>query len=193
MIKIKSCAIFGGSFDPIHNGHLHLIDSISKSHKFDQFVVVPAGDPYQKKSLASPEDRLTMVKLALAGRTIELSDCEIRRTGPSYAIDTLHEIENLYPAERYLWIVGSDAFAGIPSWNRFEELIEMVEFLVVIRPGSGEIEAIPGVRFERLDISALDVSSTEIRRRVENREDVAHLLPISVAAYIEAKGLYGAA
>lgn len=193
MIKIKSCAIFGGSFDPIHNGHLHLIDSLNKSRNFDRFVIVPAGDPYQKKCLASPADRLKMVELALAGKSVEVSDCEIRRPGPSYAIDTVKEIESLFHAERYLWIIGSDAFAGIRSWNRFEELIEMVEFLVVIRPGSGEIEAIPGVRFERLEIGALDVSSTEIRSRVENREDVAHLLPISVAAYIEEKGLYGAA
>lgn len=193
MIKIKSCAIFGGSFDPIHNGHLHLIDSLSKSHKFDRLVVVPAGDPYQKKCLASPEDRLKMVELALAGKSVEVSDCEIRRPGPSYAIDTVKEIESLFHAERYLWIIGSDAFAGIRSWNRFEELIEKVEFLVVIRPGSGEIEAIPGVRFERFEIGALDVSSTEIRSRVGNREDVAHLLPTSVAAYIEEKGLYGAA
>jgi nicotinate-nucleotide adenylyltransferase len=193
LIKIKSCAIFGGSFDPIHNGHLHLIDSLSKSHKFDRFVVVPAGDPYQKKCLASPADRLKMVELALAGKSVEVSDCEIRRAGPSYAIDTVKEIESLFHAERYLWIIGSDAFAGIRSWNRFEELIEMVEFLVVIRPGSGEIEAIPGVRFEGFEIGALDVSSTEIRSRVENREDVAHLLPLSVAAYIEEKGLYGAA
>lgn len=192
MIKIKSCAIFGGSFDPIHNGHLHLIDSISKSHKFDQFVVVPAGDPYQKKCLASPADRLKMVELALAGKSVEVSDCEIRRTGPSYAIDTLHEIENLYPAERYLWIVGSDAFAGIPSWNRFEELIGLVEFLVIARPGSGNLEAIPGVRFERLDIDALDISSTEVRSRIKSKEDVAHLLPTPVATFIKEKGLYGA-
>jgi nicotinate-nucleotide adenylyltransferase len=193
LIKIKSCAIFGGSFDPIHNGHLHLIDSLAKSHKFDRFVVVPAGDPYQKKCLASSEDRLTMVKLALTGIPVEVSDCEIRRPGPSYAIDTRLEIGNSFPAERYLWIIGSDAFAGIRSWNRFEELIKAVEFLVVVRPGSDDIEAIPGVRFERVDIDAIKVSSTDIRTRLENREDVAHLLPISVATYIKEKGLYGAA
>lgn len=193
MIKIKNCALFGGTFDPFHNGHLHLIRSLIAAKRFDSLVVIPAGDPYQKSLKASGEERLSMVKSALAHEDIEISDCEIRRSGPSYAIDTVNEMKVLFPSERYTWILGSDAFAGLPSWNRFEELAKSVDFIVVKRPGSPDPKPIPGVEYEAIEISALDISSTEIRNRLKNGEDVGELVPASVASYIRERGLYGAA
>ncbi len=193
MIKIKNCALFGGTFDPFHNGHLHLIKTLLATERFDCFVVIPAGDPYQKSLKASGEERLSMVKSALAHEDIEISDCEIRRSGPSYAIDTVNEMKVLFPSERFTWILGSDAFAGLPTWNRFEELSKLVNFMVVKRPGSPEPQPIPGVESEVVEISALDISSTSIRNHLKNGEDVGDLLPASVASYIKERGLYGAA
>lgn len=192
MIKIKNCALFGGTFDPFHNGHLHLIKTLLATEQFDCFVVIPAGDPYQKSLNASAEERFSMIKVALAQEDVEISDCEIRRSGPSYAIDTVKEMKVLFPSERYTWILGSDAFAGLPTWNRFEELSKEIKFLVVKRPGSPEPQPIPGVEFEVVEISALDISSTSIRKHLKNGEDVGALLPASVDSYIKERGLYGA-
>lgn len=134
-----------------------------------------------------------MAKLALAAEDVELSDCEIRRTGPSYALDTIREIKSLYPAERYTWIMGSDAFVGLPTWNRFEELSKAINFLVVKRPGSMEPQPIPGVESEVIEIGALDISSTSIRNHLKNGGDAGDFLPNSVASFIKERGLYGAA
>lgn len=192
MIKIKNCALFGGTFDPFHKGHLHLVKSLLATKKFENFVVIPAGDPYQKSGSASALDRLAMTKLALQDLAVTISDCEIHRAGPSYAVDTIKEIKNLIPADRCTWVLGSDAFAGLASWKSFEELTELVDFLVVIRPGTVNVGGIPGVKFEEIEIDALDVSATEIRARIKQGEDITPYLPERVISYIREKHLYGA-
>ncbi|MBU3715552.1 MAG: nicotinate (nicotinamide) nucleotide adenylyltransferase [Candidatus Nanopelagicaceae bacterium] len=193
MIKIKNCALFGGTFDPFHNGHLHLIKSLLATRRFDNLVVIPAGDPYQKSGSAPASDRLAMAKLALQGEAVRISDCEVQRLGPSYAIDTVKEIKDLIPADRYTWVIGSDAFAGLPSWERFEELTSIVDFLVILRPGSSEVLSIPGVIFQLLEIGAPEISATELRNRLHRGEDVGAFLPAGVLSYIKEKHLYGAA
>lgn len=134
-----------------------------------------------------------MAKLALEDEAVTISDCEIRRAGPSYAIDTVREIRELIPADQYTWVIGSDAFAGLPSWDRFDELTGLVEFLVVVRPGAGDLPLISGATFELLEIGALDISATELRSRLNRGEDVGALLPAGVLSYIKEKHLYGAA
>ncbi len=134
-----------------------------------------------------------MAKLALKNEAVTISDCEIRRAGPSYAIDTVKEIRELIPAGQYTWVIGSDAFAGLTSWERFEELTGMVEFLVVVRPGASDLPLISGARFESLEIGALDISATELRSRLNRGEDVGAYLPAGVLSYIKEKHLYGAA
>ena len=193
MIKIKDCALIGGTFDPFHNGHLHLIKSLIATRKFDRLVVIPAGDPYQKSGSALASNRLAMAKLALKDETVTISDCEIRRAGPSYAIDTVKEIKDLIPADQYTWVIGSDAFAGLPSWERFDELTRLVDFLVVVRPGASDVPVISGATFEILEIGALDISATELRNRLNRGEDVGAFLPADVLSYIKEKHLYGAA
>jgi nicotinate-nucleotide adenylyltransferase len=193
LIKIKNCALFGGTFDPFHNGHLHLVKSLLAAKKFENLVVIPSGNPYQKSGSASASDRLAMTKLALKDQAVAISDCEIDRAGPSYAVDTIKEIKDSIHADKYTWVLGSDAFAGLASWNRFQELTELVDFLVVIRPGTGVISGIPGVRFEKIEIDALDISATELRNRIKQGEDVSPYLPVSVLSYIRENHLYGAA
>ena len=193
MIKIKNCAIFGGTFDPIHNGHLHLIKSILDLEKFERLVIVPAGDPWQKEAEASSKQRLEMLELAIAGVGVEISNCELNRVGPSYAIDTVKELRDEFPAERYTWVLGSDAFAKIETWHKVEELVELVDFLVVVRPRSSSPTPSLKMRFEIIELGALDISATAIRKKVATRQSVEELVPAQVWQYIKANGLYGAA
>jgi len=190
LIKTKNCAIFGGTFDPIHLGHLHVIDHLLKSKKFDSFIVVPTGNPATRQAVASPQDRLEMVRIALGNREIEISDCEINRPGTSYAIDTAIELQQKHPDSHLHWVVGSDAFAQISSWHKIEELAELVEFLVVERPGS----KISATKFksDSIKIDALPISATEIRNSINSGLAVEEMLPANVYAYIKNKGLYGA-
>jgi len=193
LIKIKNCAIFGGTFDPIHNGHLHLIKSILDLEKFERLVIVPAGDPWQKETEASSKQRLEMLELAIAGVGVEISECELNRFGPSYAIDTVKELRDEFPAEQYTWVLGSDAFAKIETWHKIEELVELVDFLVVVRPGSSSPTPSLKMRFEIIELGALDISATAIRKKIATRQSVAELVPDQVWQYIKTNGLYGAA
>lgn len=195
MIATKKIAIFGGSFDPIHNGHLHLITSILDSKIFEKLIVIPAGDPWQKEMHASKLDRLAMTQIALKGIRVDVDDCEVSRTGPSYAIDTAKHLIDSEPQARYTWIIGSDALQNIATWHRLEELTNIVDFLVIIRPGHA-IEAAnvhAEVKWSSIEIEALDISSTAVRHLLAEGRDVSHLIPQEVHRYIIEKRLYGAA
>jgi nicotinate-nucleotide adenylyltransferase len=191
LIKTKNCAIFGGTFDPIHLGHLHVIDNLSKSKRFDSIVVVPAGNPANRKAIASPQDRLEMVKIAIGKRNVEISDCEINRLGTSFAIDTAIEIQKQHLDSNLHWVIGSDAFAQISNWHRIEDLADLVEFLVVERPGSSMTKS--KFKANSINLDALPISATKIRNSINNPVVVKELLPADVYTYIKAKGLYGAA
>ena len=193
MIKINNCAIYGGTFDPIHNGHIFLIDALLAAKKFEKFIVVPAGDPWQKEPNVPARQRVEMVRLALVGRDLEISEVEVNRTGPSYALDTVTELHSEFSAQRYTWVLGSDAFAQLDSWYRIEELAKLVEFLVIKRPGSAATSARPNFKYETLEIAALDISASEVRRKISAHENYEELLPASVVNYIKEHGLYGAA
>lgn len=193
MIKIKNCAFFGGTFDPIHNGHTHLIDWLITSKRFDQLVIVPAGQPWQRETVASATQRLEMVRLALHNRSLMISDCEIRRGGESFTIDTVRELVPEISAERYTWVIGSDAFASITTWRDINELARLVDFLVIARPGH-KLAAIPdGINFESVEVAALDISATQIRRAIAAGGSWQKFVAPEVASYIERKGIYAAA
>lgn len=195
MIATKNFAIFGGSFDPIHNGHLHLIASILESQKFEKLIVVPAGDPWQKNPHASKEDRLAMTRLAVKGMRIDVDDCEVSRTGPSYAIDTAKQLSIKYHDARFTWIIGSDALLSLTTWHKFEELVTLVEFLVIKRPGH-EIDATKvhaEIKWSSIEIAALDISATKVRAALTSGSDVSQWIPTEVHRYITEKRLYGAA
>jgi len=156
-------------------------------------VIVPAGAPWQRSTVAGATDRLEMVRLALHDRNLRVSDCEVKRAGESYAIDTVRELASEIPAERYTWIVGSDAFAGIETWREIEVLAKLVEFLVIARPGHN-LTAIPsGINFESVEVAALDISATRIRDEIAVGGAWKELVPPEVAAYIERKQIYAAA
>ena len=195
MIATNDFAIFGGSFDPIHNGHLHLISSILDLRKFDKLIVIPSGTPWQKEPQASKEDRLAMTRLGVRGINVEVDDCEVLRSGPSYAIETATQLRIQHPDAKFTWIIGSDALMNLATWHKFDELVKLVEFLVIKRPGhvidASQVHA--EVRWSSIEIAALDISSTEVRAALASGRDVSQLIPKEVHRYITEKRLYGAA
>ena len=200
MIATKSIALFGGSFDPIHNGHLFLIEELLNSGRFERFIVIPAGAPWQKSVAASGADRLAMVEIALKDcmskfNELEISRFEIDGSGPSYAYQSIEYFNSQNPGDNLVWIIGSDAFAKINEWKEIEQVAKSVEFLVVNRPGQKlEIPKIPeSITYSQIEIKALDLSSTKVRNLIKASEPFESLLPSGVVAYIKSHGIYAAA
>lgn len=136
-----------------------------------------------------------MARLALADLGVVIDDCEVRRSEPSYAIDTVAELRAANPETRFTWVIGSDALVGLESWHRIRELAQLVEFLVIVRPGyKVENQQVPSyLTWSALEIGALDISATEIRRALYEKRDVSSLVTEPVLHYIRERGLYGAA
>ena len=179
----KKTGIYGGTFDPIHNGHLRVVVELLSRKIVDQIILIPAGEPRLREStpMADGPTRLEMCKLAINDLPVGIkekvlvSDIEINRQGPSYAIDTVEELEK--SGDELYWIIGSDAYANIEKWHRASDLQEKVSFIVVDRPGS---------TFEDgLDIGAIDISATEIR----SDKEVNGTAP-SVRKFITQRKLY---
>lgn len=178
--------IYGGTFDPIHKGHLHLIRQLLEAGAVDEIMVIPAGEPWmrQRSPMASGEDRLAMAKIAIAElpaqirAKVSVSDLEINRTGSSYTIDTVEELQKVRPGLDWSLIIGSDVRAGLEKWHRSEELQTLVEVLTIARDGEG------------LNIDALPVSATQIRASIQaNRKEEADL-PEPIWTYIKERNLY---
>jgi ribosome-associated protein len=170
-----------------------VISEILKSGKFSKLVIVPAGKPWQKSPSASANNRLEMTKLALSKIDVEVSDCEVKRDTPSYAIDTVHDLHSLNPESSLTWIIGSDAIAGLSTWNRIDEMASEVEFLIVLRPGhTVDQSAIPHfIKWTSIEIHARDISATQVREKVSVGSDISDLVEhtqIAARAAIEKLG-----
>ena len=184
-------ALFGGTFDPIHNAHLIVAREAADQFQLDQVWFIPAGHPPHKaeQMVASYEDRLKMVELACrADPRFQPSRVEAGAQ-KSYSIDTVERVRAM--GEDPFFIIGADAFADIATWHRWRDLVQATEFIVVTRPGH-EYTAPEGARVHRLDTVALPVSSSEIRAKLAAGETTDEL-PKAVAAYITKKGLYSPA
>ena len=191
MLANVRTGILGGTFDPIHNAHLHAGDTALHAAALDRVLFMPAGEPWQKgdRSLTSAADRLEMTRLAIEGVDgFELDDREIDRDGPTYTIDTLHT----FPAEEELFLIlGADAAVGLSTWDRWEAVVERAGILVVPRPGTPLkliIETVPTAQV--LDMAALDISSTSIRTMAAQGRPFRFLVPPAVHRFIESNGLY---
>ena len=175
--------IYGGTFDPIHLGHLHVITQLIEKNLVDQLLVVPAGLPLlrQNDPLATGQQRRTMCQLALAdlpaeiASKVQVNPIEILRTGPSYAIDTVEAVAQNFPDDTIVLVVGQDAAEKLDQWHRIDELREMVEFLIIARPG---------YTGDGVDIGALQVAATTIRQGLSAE------VSSSVAAFIRENNLY---
>jgi nicotinate-nucleotide adenylyltransferase len=200
-------AIIGGTFDPVHNGHLHLLHWLVATTDYQRILFIPVFLPPHKtyRKRVSDQDRIGMLKLALQAypgkypedRAVELvvDDCEIRRQGVSYMFDTVRDVLIRYHVEgRPAVVIGDDLLPGLTSWHRFEELRGLVDFLVFNRSPDVSIRVMPSMVSGRvMENPLLGDSSTEIREILHSGAtdvDLASLMPLSVVDYIRKHGLY---
>jgi len=192
ILVVMRVGILGGTFDPIHIGHLIAASSVYEALNLDSVVFIPAGDPWQKRDrdLSPGQQRLEMVKLATENDDrFQVSDLEISRSGPTYAVDTVREWKRLNPSDELLWIVGSDALSGIPSWHEWEAFVSEVTIVAVNRVGQND--SVP-FDFVSVDMPEVRISATELRDRFTNGLDTKYLVPKNVSQYISDQGLYQA-
>ena len=181
----------GGSFDPIHVGHLVAANEVAQKLELDTVVFVPAGLPWQKGEITGREHRFQMVKLATAGnQKFAVSRCDLDREGPSYTVDTLASLGSEYAGADLFFIGGADAISGMDSWHEAGRIWELATVVAVTRPGH-KLKLAEGFgSVLSVEIPLIEVSSTEIRHRVEAGEPIRYLVPDSVADYIFRNRLY---
>lgn len=179
--------LYGGSFDPIHHGHLILARQALEDLSLDRIIFIPAAEsPFKlNHSGASATDRLAMVRLAVLSEAAFVVDpLEIGRETPSYTIDTARVYHARYPADTLFFLVGEDHLEALPKWNEFEELDRLVQFAILSRSDLPLTIDYPVVR------RRFDLSSTEIRNRVANDMPISYLVPDNVLRYIQERKLY---
>jgi nicotinate-nucleotide adenylyltransferase len=206
----KLIGVFGGTFDPVHNGHTKIIQNLLELIPLDEIKVIPNGQPPHRTSVCSNNDRLEMVNLAFKGiNQISVDEREIQREGPSYAIHTAEEILEEYHQDNIIWIMGSDAFSEIDTWFEWEDFLNIINILVMARPGY-EIDSTSmagTLILERqtsniddlshgagkiliVDIDPINISSTQVRSNLAAGETVNELILEDVSDYIDSGKLY---
>lgn len=209
----KTIALFGGTFDPIHLGHLSVAKTIQAQFHFSSFLFLPAHVPVHKQAEASISQRLDMMKLALDAVPIEHANLcllEVNRTAPSYTIDTLREFRHLYPDTSISLILGWDSFLNLPEWYQFEELLSFCHFLVINRPrvvgqlndrlhsltqmhqtdDFSKLQSTPCESIYFFNAGLHEICSSEIRDQVRNHHSLDGLVPKAVETYIQQNQLY---
>ena len=192
---MRRIGLFGGSFDPVHNAHVALARVALDQLRLDELRWVPAGQPWQKKSreLAPAADRIAMLALAMQGEPrFVLERSEVERGGPSYTLDTVRALQATQPGALWFLIIGQDQYAGLHTWHGFEELLERVTLAVANRPGTpvAPNPQLGAVAPQAIPLPMMDVSSTEIRRRIAAGQGIDDLVPAAVARYIDQHRLY---
>ncbi len=182
----------GGTFDPIHHGHLVAASEVAQSFDLDEVVFVPTGEPWQKEKVTEGEHRYLMTVIATAANPrFTVSRVDIDRTGPTYTIDTLRDLKTQRPDAELFFITGADAVAQILSWRDHDELWDLAHFVAVSRPGHVlSTDGLPTDDVSQLEIPALAISSTDCRRRVHEGNPVWYLVPDGVVQYIAKHHLY---
>lgn len=214
---LKRIGLFGGTFNPIHFGHLRAAQEVLESFALDKIIFIPSAVPPHKQAsdLADAEDRLAMIRLATQNcPQFEASDVEIRRSGHSYTIDTVRYFRSLMPDSRLYFMIGSDAFWEIDSWKSYKELFLLISFIIMTRPGSAEKYAIGHylktkisqrycfsesenvcIHPEKQPVfgmsgSFLDISSTQIRALIYKKKSIRFLVPEDVGNFIARRKLF---
>jgi nicotinate-nucleotide adenylyltransferase len=184
----------GGTFDPIHNGHLVAASEVADAFSLDEVIFVPTGVPWHKKAVSSPEHRYLMTVIATAANpSFTVSRIDIDRPGVTYTIDTLQDVSSLYPDADLFFISGADAIAQILAWKDIEKIWPLATFIAVTRPGHQlELPKTDKAAIEVLEVPALAISSTDVRNRVIEDKPIWYLVPDGVVQYIAKHELYGA-
>jgi nicotinate-nucleotide adenylyltransferase len=189
---------FGGSFNPIHHGHLICARAVAEARGFERVVLVPSGQPPHKPddpAIAKSVHRLEMCRLAISGDPLfEVDDLELARTGPSYTIDTVREYRRR-GSEKVAWLIGADMLAILPQWHEPEALLAEAELLIMARPGwDFDWDRLPPsyqrLKSNMVEAPRLDISATDIRERVARELSIRYLTPAAVCDYIRAHALY---
>ncbi|HEX3708148.1 MAG TPA: nicotinate-nucleotide adenylyltransferase [Mycobacteriales bacterium] len=191
----RRVGVMGGTFDPVHNGHLVAASEVASRFDLDEVVFVPTGQPWQKSHdpVSAAEDRYLMTVIATASNPqFSVSRVDIDRPGPTYTIDTLHDLREGFGADTELFfITGADALEAILGWHRAKELFALAHFVGVTRPGHHLSDAgFPEGAVTLVEVPALAISSTDCRRRVHGGAPVWYLVPEGVVQYISKRGLY---
>jgi len=210
--EMAKIGIFGGTFDPIHIGHLRVAQEFATALELDKvLMMVAATPPHRAPPVASPEDRLRMTELAVQGfQSLEASDLELVREGPSYTLDTVKEVREAAEGALIWMALGGDAYALIHSWHRPEDVLSQTHLVVLTRPGysvdlmaplseglserytlNGDIyRHDSGATLRSLQVPPVDVSSSMIRKAVSEDSNIQDLVTVEVLQYIQLKGLY---
>lgn len=183
--------ILGGTFNPIHYGHLILAEQVSGQLDLDRVIFVPTFVPPHKsnREIISPKHRLDMIKLAVKENPhFKVSDIELKRRGTSYTVDTLRIIKKQYPQTQLFFICGSDLVNEIPKWKNVEEIYKLAKFVLAKRPGFGR--RLSGKNFLKINVAQVDISSSLIRNLVKQKRSIRYLTSAAVVKYIEKNKLY---
>lgn len=197
----KGLGILGGTFDPVHMGHLHMAEAVYERMQLEQIMFIPAYVAPHKVGLdfAPAEERFRMTQLAVEPYSqFIVSDIELRRSGVSYTIDTVRELSKIYADRELYFIIGADSVVQLHTWNNIYDLLELATFVAAGRPGyEGVMEQVVATlgaeaakRIVLLDTPEYDISSTDIRTRIRSGQPLAGLVPSAVEEYIRSHGLY---
>lgn len=188
--------VMGGTFDPIHHGHLVAASEVQVRFSLDEVVFVPTGIPWQKSDrvISPAEDRYLMTVIATASNPrFSTSRVDVDRRGPTFTVDTLTDLRAVFPDHEMFFITGADALAQILSWERIGELLDLAHLVGVTRPGFHlDATHLPDGAVSLVEVPALGISSTDCRRRVATDRPVWYLVPDGVVQYISKRGLYRA-
>jgi nicotinate-nucleotide adenylyltransferase len=193
--KVKrKIGVMGGTFDPIHHGHLVAASEVADRFGLDEVVFVPTGQPWQKteREVSAAEDRYLMTVVATASNPrFTVSRVDIDRGGPTYTTDTLTDLHRERPGSKLYFITGADALAQILSWQKLDELFDLAHFVGVTRPGYElDDHHLPDGSVTLVEVPAMAISSTDCRRRVADGRPVWYLVPDGVVQYISKRNLY---
>ena len=189
--------VFGGSFNPIHNGHIKMAKEFIKRAQIDELIIVPTGEPFYKFNveMANAEDRLEMCVSAF-GSFAKISDIEIKKQGMSYTCDTLRQIKEMFPEGDLFMLCGSDVLNSINYWKNAEEIFSLAKLVSFIRPGADLNEPLKEkIKSGMLNVDIYeaempDISSTQIRKMIKDGKDISSLVPDEINRYIKENNLY---
>jgi nicotinate-nucleotide adenylyltransferase len=198
--QLRRLGVMGGTFDPIHYGHLVAASEVAHKFSLDEVVFVPSGQPWQKdRHVSAAEDRYLMTVIATASNPrFSVSRVDIDRGGPTYTKDTLRDLRSLNPDSELYFITGADALASILTWHGWEEMFELARFIGVSRPGyelrhdhiTDVLGELPQEALALVEIPALAISSTDCRQRALDRRPLWYLMPDGVVQYVSKRRLY---
>ncbi len=188
----RRIGIMGGTFDPIHHGHLVAASEVQQQFRLDEVIFVPTGQPWMKGEVTEGEHRYLMTVIATAANPrFTVSRVDIDRDGPTYTVDTLRDLRSQYPDADLFFITGADAVTQILEWKDVAEIWALAELVAVSRPGHRlSVNGLPADRVHSLEVPALSISSTDCRTRVQRGWPVWYLVPDGVVQYIGKHGLY---